>query len=261
MSRPVSSATVYPFIPGTVRDSISDGIYDAVLLVADTPDGTSDLSSYSVPAYPFVCVHALTASGAMTIRAYSPEAGNPGIYQYRDFIFNIPQTSGGYGSVQSEDKSSFLFLSYAVFQSSDVQPGPDVYILEPCCARWVASSVETVTLVNEQRLSEPADRINLLNRPVKTFNKSEPPSLKDGYNVELGFSNNNLEIQGRQGGGAGRAPHNVWEDVPYIDPSSITVLKTINGEGPGDGGAFAINISDSFSINADGNVITVSYTE
>ena len=253
-SRPVSSSVVYPFIPGADRRTAM-GIKDAVFEISGTYSGTVQIQGAADSR--FVYLKDITAAGVYTFRAC--RAGEvPDSYAYIDITFSMPASADGLGSVRSSDGRNVLFASFSEIIREDISYTPSSGMLvEPCCIRWMDTAVRSVTLVNEQRLSNPEDRVDLLNRTVKVFTPAEPPALRSGYNAELSFNNGDIEIICNPGGGAGKAPYNKWEDIQPPDPD-IKPLLSVNGEHPADDGDILIKNTSSITVSTTGNKVTIT---
>lgn len=254
MSRPLSSDILYPFIPGTLSDDNIKGIKDIVLTVYDTPE----VATVSVPLAQNKAFASLASISLAPLtfgfKAYTPIGGDE--FQVRDINFEIIETEG-LGSVKSTDGYSTLFVAFSelITPGSPQTMSPLDYVLEPCTVRWLQSAVTEMVMVNEQRLSKPSDRVDLLNTPLMTFDSASPIKVKNGYNIDLNQDENDLKILGNSESGLGKAPDNMWEDI--APPVSVTPLKDINGESPEQDGDFFIETSDHVSLAVEGSKITV----
>jgi hypothetical protein len=252
MSRPLSSDVLYPFVPGTPNDNYIKGIKDIILVAHSTP---SSIVSVSGSISPFASLISNGDNGTLLFSIFTPST-IPGDFEKRDITFHISETEG-FGSVKSSDGYSTLFVSFSemIIPSSSVTHGNMDYVVEPCNIRLLQSAATTITLVNEQRLSDPTARTDLDNTIIRVFNAYDPMRLNNGYNVDLKERGNDLDILGRAGAGKGKAPNNMWEDI--APPVALTPVKTINGQPPQPDGDFLIDRSSSIGISSDSNLITV----
>jgi hypothetical protein len=247
MTRPVSSNILYPFIPGTSRDDYIAGIKE-IVLVPYAPYTATVVVAGRTEA--FAALQEVNASGALPVDyvfgAFTP-TGNTNEFYYREITFTIT-ASTGLGSVQSTDGYSHLFVAFEeiVIPGAPQSLGYDNYILEPGCVRWLQSSAIELVIVNEERLSDPADRTNLDNTVLRTFDSGDPIRINEGYNVSLEQDGNDLKISAYPGAGKGVAPDNMWDDTP--PPVAPTSIKTINGQSPETDGDFLLDKSASIGF-------------
>ena len=261
MGRVISNDVVYPFIPGTQRDRLL-AIKDCIIYTYGPSEGVLSIGQAQSQ---FVCLHSIKVSGGLcdvsyVFRSYFSVGG--GNYEYRSISFDV-NAGRGYSSVRSLDGYSVLVVdsdSLYVPTSDEIMPTAGI-IVEPCCVRWFVTYLKSVSMVNEQRLVKPEDRISLTNTVLKVFDKDSPLDLRDGYNVEISTTDNSLNIMGSPGAGEGMAPDNMWEDQAP-PPSDKEVIMTINGQRPDDSGNLSIDSSDSVivSIGEVDNTITIEST-
>ena len=250
MSRPLSSDILYPFIPGTPPEPIK-GIKDIILVVHGTLGSIINIPLANNGA--FASLHSIS-TGVYTFRAYVP-VGNDN-FRTKDTHFQtgaIPVE--GFGSIKSNDGYSSLFINFSEIVSNDLTPTALEYVIEPCNIRWLQASVTEVTLANELRVSDPTERANLPNTIIRQFDAADPIKLNNGYNVDLSQSVNDLNILGNPGAGLGKAPHNMWDDIP--PPVSVSPVKSINGQGPEPNGDFLFNTTEHIVVIIDGSDITI----
>lgn len=248
MGRPLSSDILYPFIPRTPRNDITKGIKDIVLTTYDTPSATL-VSVPSMNDKAFASLIRVSPTPlTMTFRSYLPQGDD--MFQTRDTVFEIFNTTG-FGSVRSLDGFSTLFLSFSEITppTSTVDMNNDEYVLEPCVVRWLQESVNELIMVNERRVSDPLDRLNLPNTIMARFSEAEPIKLNNGYNMELSEDGSDVKFIGALGAGKGIAPDNMWDDGFLAN--SATPLKSINGQGPDLDGNFYIETTSHISLKVD----------
>lgn len=246
MDRQYAAQIAYPFTyAGTAEISEKKAFLDILLYV--NPDDPDAGAPVGLPAVGPVGAWLMSRSvditgttGTIVIRIKVPK--DPAYldstldvafteYAYIDRTFNYPMTSVGILTIRGDDLRSAVVVN--VDALSFIPPGNTlIYIdsvIEPGCVVPCRRKLTGISIYNEYRAKDPADRSALPpDELALSIVEGQTLVLNDGYNCAVSYDEDSeiLRITGGVGLGTGQPDGNEWDDE---ENSGLRGIRTVNG--------------------------------